>query len=699
MKILYSRFFRTAGFIAAALLMVKAPPLANAAGLLIADGGFGGILEIEEHDVQVTINNGVAVTKVTQVFRNTERRQVEALYTFPVPRGASVSNFSMWIQGQEVVGEVLEKKRAREIYESYKVTRQDPGLLEQVDFKTFEMRIFPIEPEASQRVEITYYQELDADHDWTTFVYPLATVTRPGIDSRARSRLAISFEVKSVVPIVAMESTSHPDDFAIVRYSPTYWHASLETSGGSLDRDVVLAFQTSRARTGVDLVTSRIAGEDGYFCLTFTAGEDLARHNKGQDYVFLLDVSGSMGHDRKLLLSKDSIYAFITELGPEDRFEIMTFNVQPTPGFRELRSATESVKAEGRKWLHGQVARGGTVLNPALGAAYRYADPDRTLNVIVLGDGLTEPRERRDLLQSIKNRPRNVRVFCVGVGNDVNKPLLEQIALESGGLASFISHGDDFERQAKAFRRKLLRPAATDVSLRIQGVDSYEIEPATIPNLYHGTPVRIFGRYSGSGEARVEIRANIEGVELKESVRLVFPSEDTANPEINRMWALRRVEGILNRADAAGSRESVAGEIVRLGETYSIVTEYTSFLVLENDAEYQRWKIARQNLARIGRDRQAHAQLRAELDQIRDRALAGIGPGAPSADPTETVTMVQTASKRSNSPAPRPEAAPQPSGGQSANFGSGPVGPLFLLLLGVGAWISRRLRPLRITRD
>ena len=114
---------------------------------------------------------------------------VEALYTFPVPKGASVSNFSMWIGGKEMIGEVVEKQRAREIYESYKQTRRDPGLLEQVDYKRFEMRIFPIAAGAEQRVKLTYYQELDSDHDWATYVYPLATVSRPGIDQQTHGTL------------------------------------------------------------------------------------------------------------------------------------------------------------------------------------------------------------------------------------------------------------------------------------------------------------------------------------------------------------------------------------------------------------------------------------------------------------------------------------------------------------------------------
>ena len=189
--------------------LAAVPSAAGAAGLLIADGGFGGVLEIKEQDVHVTINNGVAVTEIDQVFVNTENRVVEALYTFPVPKAASVSNFSMWIDGKEMIGEVVEKQRAREIYESYKQTRRDPGLLEQVDYKRFEMRIFPIPPGAEQRVKLTYYQELDADDDWATYVYPLATVTRAGIDEQTKGHFAFTVDVKSEVPIVAMESPSH----------------------------------------------------------------------------------------------------------------------------------------------------------------------------------------------------------------------------------------------------------------------------------------------------------------------------------------------------------------------------------------------------------------------------------------------------------------------------------------------------------
>ena len=619
-----------------ALLRLAAPAGAHAAGLLLADGGLGGVLEVQEHTVRTVIDNGIAVTEVTQVFRNTEERQVEALYTFPVPKGASVANFSMWIDGAEMVGEVVEKQRARQIYDSYRQQRRDPGLLEQADYKTFEMRIFPIGPRAEQRVQVTYYQELDFDHDWATWVYPLRTVSRPGLDARVRGAFGLDLEVRSEVPITALESPSHGADFAVVRHREGHWQASLEAAGGDLDRDLVLAFHLARPRTGFDLVASRAPGEDGYFLLTLTAGEELAKTApgaEGMDHVFVLDVSGSMDDDGKLALSRGSLDAFVEALGEGDRFEVITFNVAARELFGGLRPAEEPNRRQAAAFLASQQARGGTVLEPALRAAYRHKDADRPLNVVILSDGLTEQGERQALLRLMAERPAQTRVFAIGVGNDVNRPLLEQLAEDAGGLAAFVSRGDDFDRQAKAFRRKLQHPAASDLEVVLEGIDAYDVEPADLPDLFHGMPVRIYGRYRQAGPATVRLRATIAGQAggelLDRQTQLQFPAE-AENPELERMWAWHRVQRLLKEADRAGDRSRVVDEIVRLGEGYSIVSEYTSFLVLENDQEFKRWQIERRNIARLARDRGRQAVVRAELERLKSKAAEGLGPVAPA---------------------------------------------------------------------
>jgi Ca-activated chloride channel family protein len=686
-------------FILTGVLLLCLPILSTralGAGLLVADGGFGGVLEIEEHEVRTTINNGIAVTHVTQVFRNTENRQVEALYTFPVPKQASVSNFSMWINGKEMVGEVLEKERARQIYNSYKRQRRpkDPGLLEQVDFKTFEMRIFPINPGAQQKVQITYYQELDIDHDQATYVYPLATVSHGNMDTRTTGRFAFQLEVKSAIPIAAIESPSHPGDFVMVHNTDTYKLASLEQKGGSLASDIVINYDLRRPKSGIDLVTSRANGEDGFFYMTITAGEELAEADIGMDYVFLLDISGSMANDAKLAISRQSLFAFIDELDDRDRFEVMTFNVQPNTLFRALRSSDAESKAAARAFLDSQAAKGGTILAPALTTAYRYGDPDRPLCVVILSDGMTEQKERQELVNLIAQRPSYARVFCIGIGNEVNRPLLEQMAEDSGGLAAFISRGDNFKRQAKAFRRKLMRPAATELNLKFDGADVYDVVPVKLPNLYHGAPVRVYGRYRGQGQAPVSLQGQIQGRTLEQTVSLGFPAVDTENPEIERMWAMKRIDHLLKEVRRGGDRNPAIDEVIRLGEAFSIVTEYTSFLVLENDGEYQRWKIERRNLTRLGRDRAAQAKRQEQLNALRDKAMSDIGPQPPTMN--KPLAMNAPATSPNSQPKMQPTADParnNHSREQSRDFnfrggfGSGPVGPLFV---GIAYFITRR---------
>jgi Ca-activated chloride channel homolog len=676
-----------------------------AAGLLVATGGLGGQLEIKEHTVRVVINNGVAVTEVEQIFLNKEQRIVEALYTFPVPKRASVSGFSMWIGGKEMVGEVVEQARARQIYDSYKQQRRDPGLLEQVDFKRFEMRIFPIPVGAEQRVKITYYQELDFDHDAATYVYPLATTAVPGTAASRAGKFAFSLEAKSEIPIVEMDSPSHAADFVIARHSPQYHQASLETSGGDLGRDVVVALKTQRPRTGLDLITSKTAGDDGYFLLTLTPGPELSELSQGMDYVFVLDVSGSMANDGKLSLSQRSLGAFLEGLGLEDRFEVMTFNVAVNSLFRELTTADAAGLERAREFLMSQVARGGTILRPALTAAYSYHNSDRVLNVVILSDGMTEQSEQAELVRLIGQRPAGSRVFCIGVGNEVNRPMMQQLADNAGGLAAFLSPEDRLDRQAEAFRRKLMRPALTNVRLSFAGGDVRDVEPAAIPNLYHGSPAHIYGRYRQPGKLDVTVEAEIMGKTFQQTTSLQLPDQDGTNPEIERMWAWRRVERLFEEERTAGSPKH-RDEIVKLCEGYSIASQYASFLVLENDAEFQRWKIERRNVTRVNRDAVAHAAVRQRLEQLRDQAAAQQARALPdsskettvaenSSRPTDAGGTAATPPTTNRSPAPDTRSRPafQSPVNSNGGGGGGAIDPLSAAIaagLAGAAWAASR---------
>ena len=676
----------------------------EASGLLIADGGFGGVLEIKEHDVSVVINNGIAVTEVHQVFRNTEQRIVEALYTFPVPNGASVSNFSMIINGQEMTGEVVEKKRAREIYESYKVTKRDPGLLEQVDYKSFELRVFPIAPGAEQHIKVTYCQQLDFDHDNATYVYPLATTTKGNIDQKTKGRFSFTLDVKSEIPLVKVISPSHGDDFVISNHTSHYSRASLEVKEGDLSKDLVLHLDTERPHTGLDWITSKERGEDGYFMLTMTAGKELEEYGAGMDYVFVVDISGSMANDGKLAMSRRIVDSFVGSLGTDDRYEVMTFNTMPQLQFEKLTEVTDHAKSLTSEFLDSQRAKGGTVLRPAILTAYKYKDDDRPLNVVVLSDGMTETKEQSELLKLINEAPESTRVFCIGLGNEVNRPMLKQLAEGAGGLAAFVSQQDDFTRQSQAFRRKLMRPVASNVSIQVEGVETYDVTPRALPNLFYGSPIRIYGRYKDSGKAKIRLKAEVMGQAIDQTFDMDLPDSNDSNPEIERMWAFHRVQELSNEMRLGAPKDSIVAQIINLCEGYSIVSEYASFIVLENDAEYKRWAIERRNATRVKRDNVAREALKQKLESLRNESIAGLGPQDPSGssnqkpnDLTSNTTVVN------NSPPTSPT-----TNGNNINWadqgstsidsgssgGGGAIDPITGMiaagLAGAAAWAARR---------
>jgi hypothetical protein len=296
------------------------------------------------------------------------------------------------------------------------------------------------------------------------------------------------------------------------------------------------------------------------------------------------------------------------------------------------------------------------------------------------------------------------------VGNEVDRALLEQLAEEAGGLAAFVSRGDSFDRQARAFQRKLQRPAATDLAITLDGGGAYDLEPVRLPPLYHGMPVRLYGRYRQAGPVTVRITANVGGERLERQLELELPGA-AENPEIERMWAWKRVDRLLKEGERAGDRGAATAEVVRLGEAFSIVTEHTSFLVLENDAEYQRWKIERRNALRTGREERRLQRLRDELQALRRGETDGLGPEAvqaaqaPAQPPARATRRPWLPSSPANPNAANPNAAnpnvanpsldptPRRRGGD-VDLGGGALDPLSaaLALAVAGLGMARRRR-------
>lgn len=597
----------------------------DTSGTLIPTGG-GPPLQIDSQEVQVRINNGIAVTTITQVFRNNQNRALEAVYSFPIPNEASVSNFSMWINGKEVIGEVLEKQEARRIYESITAQRRDPGLLEQVSYKLFEVRVFPVPANGTQKIQIAYYQPVEYDTGVGLYVYPLEAKTKE--HSRVAGTFKVDVDLVSDLPLKSVASPSHKDQVAIRETVPGRWRASVEIPRGAIDRDFVLVYEHERERTGLTLVPSRKQGEDGMFLLLLTAGHDLDLAAQPTNYTFVLDISGSMGDEHKLDHAVRMIEDLLKGLEPSDRFNIVAFDVAADLLFKEGPAPfTGPNRERALKFLRAQKPRGGTELIPALEAAAAQQVKEMANVLVLLSDGNATDSDDHSRFRSIlEQNGGRARIFSIGIGNEVNRPLLGALAQATGGLSDFVSSQDDVERKVTLLRNKMQHQVAEGLTLKIDGVDAYDLMPARLPNLFRGQQLAIYGRYKGAGKATLTLNGTIGGAPRSISTDVDFPKEDKDNPEVRRMWAWKRSDGVMQEIRSKGETPSRKREVVDLGTTYSIATPYTSFLVLENDQQYRQFGIEQRNARQIQEDRAAQDR-RSQNPVSRSTPSNGVGGG------------------------------------------------------------------------
>src|SRR6266567_444310 len=137
-------------------LFVAAGSTAQAAGLLIPDDKKLPPLAMVNHRVNVAIEDQVSITTVEQTFRNHTDRNLEATYLFPVPKGATVDKFTMWVDGKEMGGELLDSKQAHKVYTDIVRRTQDPGLLEYLGNSLMRLSVFPVPPKGDQKIKISY---------------------------------------------------------------------------------------------------------------------------------------------------------------------------------------------------------------------------------------------------------------------------------------------------------------------------------------------------------------------------------------------------------------------------------------------------------------------------------------------------------------------------------------------------------------
>lgn len=547
-------------------------------------GPFGVVKERTE--VSVRVIGRVAQVEVEEWFRNAGGGLGEGDYLYPLPGEAVFTNYSLFQGDQELRGETMDAHEARRIYEEIVRRRRDPALIELVGHGMIRARVFPINPGETRKITLRYTQMLDRTGDGFQFRYAAGGRfghTGPSGDHRPGLR-----PEREPAPLSFTLAADSADRFG-EPFSPTHDVRVTRSDGrltvrpeDDLRGDFSLILPLAREVVGISLVTHRPTGEDGYFMLTLSPGRASGR-TLPRDVTVVLDVSGSMSGS-KLRQAKAALHQLLGSLGGRDRFRLLAFSNSVRALTTDWSEYAPDDLRSARAWIDGLSADGGTNIAGALAEAFRLDSPeDRIPIVVFLTDGLPSVGERnpeRIAEQAEHDRGRH-RVFAFGVGHDVNTYLLDRLSAAGRGATEYVEPGEDVERALGALAAKVQHPVLADLEIGDAPVRLVEIYPQTLPDLFQGEELVVFGRYEGRGSGRIAVAGQRAGRAERFTTDVAFPEHELANDYIPRLWASRKIGELSREIRLGGHNPELQREIRETALRYGLLSEYTSYLVQE----------------------------------------------------------------------------------------------------------------------
>ncbi len=537
---------------------------------------------VKEAHLKVEITDQFAKTEVNEVFVNPNNWQLEGDFVFPLPADATVQDFSFWMNGKEVKGELLDVRQARDIYTDIVRRMKDPALLEYMGTKMFRLRIFPIPAHGEAKVKLTYNQVLTSDSGLVTYRYPHSTNK---FSSKPLESATVDVTVNSKIAIKNIYCPSHKVD--ISREGDHKARLSYEGRNVKPEKDFIVYYTLSDKEFGLSFMTYCEKGEDGYFLALLSPRQEISRKDiLPKDIVFVVDTSGSMS-GKKIEQAKGALTFCVNSLNAADTFNIISFSTG-VRNFKDhpVEASKENVE-KARKWISEIEARGGTNIDDALKEALRMkGGVGRSFMIVFLTDGQPTMGET-DPQRIVKNikiaNERGSRIFVFGVGHDVNTILLDKLAEDNRGARDYITPEEDIEIKVSNFYNKVAYPVLADVKIKIEGLETYDIYPKELPDIFKGSQVAVVGRYKGEGHKAVKLTGKVGKTEKEFVYEADFPVKDEKASYIPRVWATTKVGYMLDEIRLRGETKEVRNEVVRLAKKFGILTPYTSYLVVEDE--------------------------------------------------------------------------------------------------------------------
>ena len=583
----------------------------GALSVLDAKGQLRGACPLKHTEVKAEISGFLSRVRVTQEFENPFKEKIEAVYTFPLPANAAVDDMTMVVGDRTVRGRILRREEAQAVYEAAKTSGQVASLLDQERPNIFTQSIANIMPGEKIKVTISYTETLKYEDGAYEFAFPMTVAPRyiPGmaVSAGARERapnttsvpdasnitppvapkgtraghdISIEVALDAGVSVDALKSGSH--EIEVERPSARAAHVRLKNRAEIPNKDFVLKYDVAGANMSDAILTHR-TDKGGFFTFIIQPPERVKVEDvTPKEIVFVLDTSGSM-QGFPIEKAKEAMKLALDGLYPQDTFNLITFSGDTHILFPQPVPASPENLEKAQKFLASREGSGGTEMMKAIKAALDPSDAQGHMRIVCF---MTDGHVGNDfeIISEVQKHPQ-ARVFAFGIGSTTNRFLLDKIAEEGRGEVEYVALTDDGSKAARRFHERVRSPLLTDISIDWANLPVADVYPKRIPDLFSAKPVILSGRYTGGGRALIRLKGKVAGQDFVREIPVELPEAQAQHDVLASLWARTRIGDLMSQ-DYAGiqqghARADVKETITQLGLEYRLMTQFTSFVAVE----------------------------------------------------------------------------------------------------------------------
>ena len=636
------RFFKVAGLLAALILLSASVLSAQDKRRVIIDpprpvpppARAWQDYKLEKIGLEVIIEGQKASCTLRYVIYNPGSSPIEVDFLAPLPEGGTVTGLSLFDGRNEMAGQVYNKEEAWSIYREIVSKLKDPALLEYAGRDTFRARVFPVPPKGRQTLELNFDFLAPRNEGQTGFSFPLAGPMTSGrvLDQDIQVIIRQAAGLSGIYsPLEGVEIEHVAGNEAKVTFS--------RKNTGALDKFQLYFQADSGPMGGLVLSHKPDKDDDGYFLFLAEPNLDLAEASlPAKNVIFVLDKSGSMS-GQKFKQAKEALNFILDRLDEKDNFNLVDYNARVYSWQPELMDMSRENRGSAKAYVENLRSGGNTNIEESLTTAFgllknSIGEPSY---IIFLTDGQATTGETNEMklaeIAKKSNAQDAARLFSFGVGHDVNSRLLDRLSGQAGGSSIFVDPGENLEAKVSSFFSRITTPALTRPNLKADKALNRQL-PEKLPDFFTGQQVVVVGRYPRGGETTFTLSGRQGDKDFNNEYKVVLADGPALDGQfIASLWAQRRIGELIDEIDLGGGRPSpeLVDELVGLSKKFGILTPYTSFLALEDQAITRQSELApmvAENLS-IMQDTvgdQANRQ-RAFKWQMKDMGVDASGPG------------------------------------------------------------------------